>query len=120
MTSEQNTERFLQLEQAASQVVEELNNLKEETRHFSESSKSLDESVQAIQKLAEGLGTASSEIASLARSIREEGFSTLVDRLESLSTEFDMQNQGIKKVIFGGVAALGVLQIAILIAVFSF
>lgn len=120
MTSDNRTERFLQLEQAASDIVDELTQLKEEAMHYSESARSLDEVVQTIRRLSDGLGTASSELSSLSRSIREEGFSTIVDSLERIHSSLDRRYNTTKKLIIGGTTAIASLQAIMVIALIIF
>jgi len=134
-------EYFLELEKNASEIVGELDKLRDEASKYSNSSKALAESVEMIGKLTEGLGKASDELSSLSQSIREQGFSVLTNSLEEIKSEsksnYEKFNKGFSvltnsleeiksesksnyekfnKLILAGFGALTLMQLMVLVA----
>jgi len=109
MTSDHSTEEFLQLEQTASQIVEELNQLKSETLHYSDSTKSLQESLKINTRLGNELSTASSELATLSGKISAE-FSEIANALIKVQSNYTM----LRNVIFAGIVINVILLISVL------
>ena len=126
-------EYFLELENKASEIVEELNKLRDEAATYSSSSKALIESVDMIEKLTEGLGKASTELSTLSQSIREQGFSaltdsiqtaekkneqgfsTLTDSLKIVETKANTNHQKLQMLMVGGFVTVIIIQVLVLI-----
>jgi len=109
-------EYFLELEKNASEIVGELDKLRDEASKYSNSSKALAESVEMIGKLTEGLGKASDELSSLSQSIREQGFSVLTNSLEEIKSESKSNYEKFNKLILAGFGALTLMQLMVLVA----
>jgi len=76
---------FLNLEKQATDIINELNQLKTETDHYSNSAKSLDDAIKMIEKLTSALEKNTGELSNLCKSIREGGFQSLEKNLDKLS-----------------------------------
>ena len=110
-------EYFLELEKNASEIVEELNKLRDEASKYSNSSKALVESVDMIGKLTEGLGKASAELSTLAECIREQGFSALTNSLEEIKANSQLNYQKLNRLMLGGIMAVTIIQVIVLAAI---
>ena len=125
MATDERVQQFLQAEEEASRLVEELTRLKQEIQHYSAASHSLDEAGARIGSLVDEVSKATTGVGDVIKTLREIGTPELLDRLSaieelvetSLLERFVGELGSHRKLFVLGFAALGITQLSIFIMI---
>jgi len=87
MTTPDGAERFLQLENSASELLEELEQLNQESRRYSEAATSLESVESSVKGLTESLTSISQQLEGIIAGLRDIGLPAVLDKTTSLEAE---------------------------------
>ena len=87
MMTEDSAARFLELENSASRLLDELEKLRQETSNYEQASTSLETVEQNIRGLATSLGSVTEELQSLVTGLRDVGMPELLDRMNAMEAQ---------------------------------
>jgi hypothetical protein len=127
MTTNERVQQFLQAEEEASRLVEELARLKEEIQHYSDASHGLDEAVGHVGSLIGEVTKATGAVGNVIKTLREIGTPELLDRLDTLEelVEISLQERIVgelkknKKLAAFGFVTLGITQLVIVVMILA-
>ena len=109
------TEKFLNLEEKASQIVDELNALRNETGTYASASNNLETATSNINQLASSVQKSASELSELSKSIRETGFTEVINGIAKVEKQISDSHHKTKNLIFAGLGVVVVIQIVSII-----
>jgi|ERR687892_730539 uncharacterized coiled-coil DUF342 family protein len=87
MTNGDPRTRFLELEQQASEAVQQLDRLRQERQHYDEASRQLGETAEEIKNLLNPLQSVAGELKSLISGLQEAGVPVILERIETLEAQ---------------------------------
>lgn len=87
MTTEDSAARFLELENSASRLLDELEQLRRETSNYEQASTSLESVEQNVRGLATSLGSVTEQLHSLVTGLRDVGMPELLDRMNAMEAQ---------------------------------
>jgi chromosome segregation ATPase len=87
MTNSDPRARFLELEQQASEAVQQLDRLRQETQHYGESSHHLGEAAEELKTLVSSIQGMAEELKNLISGLQEAGVPAILERIEALEAQ---------------------------------
>ena len=87
MTTEDSAARFLELENSASRLLDDLEQLRRETSNYEHTSTSLESLEQTVHGLANSLRLLTEELQSLVTGLRDVGMPELLDRMNAMEAQ---------------------------------
>ena len=97
MTTEDSTSKFLELEESASRLLDELERLRQETSNYEQASSSLESIGHDVRGLVTSLGSAAEQLQVLVAGLRDIGMPELLDKVASLEGRLIEATNGIKE-----------------------
>lgn len=88
MTGTENVDRFLEAEQQATALVDELERLQTEMKNYSDANQTLDNAVQRFEPLSDRFADAAATLQDVSVRLRENGTPQIIQGQESLQAEF--------------------------------
>jgi len=92
MTTPDGAERFLQLENSATELLEELEQLNQGTRHYNEAAASMESVESSVKGLTDALTSVSKQLEGVIVGLRDVGLPAVLDRTQSLESELASAN----------------------------
>lgn len=89
MTNDDSAAKFLELENRASRLLDELQHLRTEANHYTQASISLESADRSIQVLASSLESAVDQFQSLISGLQDIGMPALLDRIGALESQLE-------------------------------
>src|SRR5919106_5701679 len=107
MTNSDPRTRFLELEQQASEAVQQLDRLRQETQHYGEASHHLGETATELKTLISSIQGMAEELKNLISELREAEVPVILERIEALEAQVgeiaDEARDGRTSTVNGGV-----------------
>ena len=87
MVNQDGAAKFLELENSASQLLDELDRLREEMKHYGQASASLDAAQAGLTGLTSAVAVAAEQLQSLVTGLRDVGMPELLDRMNAIEDQ---------------------------------
>lgn len=110
MATENSAEKFLELENSASRLLKELEELRQESKNYEQASTNLEAAGQDVRELAKSLESAAEQLQSLVAGLRDIGMPELLDKIAGLESRFTEATREIKEVQDASSQSLAGLQ----------
>ena len=95
MTSGDTSAKFLELENSASKLLDELERLRSESAHYSQAATTLESAENQMRELSTSLQSVATELQALLVGLRDIGMPVMLDKVTALEDEAENTRQGV-------------------------